>query len=172
MNSKRIFSKSIILLALLVPLFYFSAINTDAKKLSPAKEQTVLINKISNKTYSFIDNIKENIVPTIKDYQPETNDGKETRNSLLQMLNSNTDKKQFKKEFKKEFKSTMKKGMSQTGITSVKAQNKQLKQTLRSFDEMKSSDLNKIDQQINRFVLVFLQVIDGKTTIQLPAIKE
>ncbi|MCF6515907.1 hypothetical protein GSH19_07085 [Lactobacillus sp. S2-2] len=171
MNSKRIFSKSIIVLALLFPLFYFSAINTDAKKVSPEKEQTVLINKISNKTYSFMDKIKENVIPAIKDYKPETSDGKDAKQGLLDGLNSSTDKKQFKKEFKKQFKITMKKGMSQTGITSVKAQNKQLKQSLKSFDEMKSSDLNKVDQQLNRFVLLFLQVIDGKTTIQLPAIK-
>ncbi|WP_220751897.1 hypothetical protein [Apilactobacillus xinyiensis] len=88
---------------------------------------------------------------------------------MLQMLDLNTSKEKFKKDFKKAFKQGMK-GNSQK--LSTKALNRELKAMNKAFSQVKPSEMNNLTQQAKRWLLVILEVNDGKTTITLPELQK
>ncbi|MCK8607172.1 hypothetical protein [Apilactobacillus ozensis] len=173
MSIKAKLLKGTAIVALIAPLTLSTVglSNANAKNMSQAKEQKVVVSKISNKMYDAVTVMSLDLLPTVRDYQPTTEQGKKTRDIMLQMLDLNTSKEKFKKDFKKAFKQGMKNNQ-QAQKVSTKALNRELKAMDKAFTQVKPSDLNNLTQQAKRWLLVILEVNDGKTTINLPPLQK
>ncbi|KRM67507.1 hypothetical protein FD06_GL000658 [Apilactobacillus ozensis DSM 23829 = JCM 17196] len=173
MSIKAKLLKGTAIVALIAPLTLSTVglSNANAKNVSQTKEQKVVVNKISNKMYDAVTVMSLDLLPTVRDYQPTTEQGKKTRDIMLQMLDLNTSKEKFKKDFKKAFKQGMKNNQ-QAQKVSTKALNRELKAMYKAFTQVKPSDLNNLTQQAKRWLLVILEVNDGKTTITLPPLQK
>ncbi|WP_054658114.1 hypothetical protein [Apilactobacillus ozensis] len=64
------------------------------------------------------------------------------------------------------------KNNQQAQKVSTKALNRELKAMYKAFTQVKPSDLNNLTQQAKRWLLVILEVNDGKTTITLPPLQK
>ncbi|WP_105956781.1 hypothetical protein [Apilactobacillus quenuiae] len=170
MSVKSKLFKVLAVVSLLLPLALsanISNVNASAKK-----SHVVKVAKHNNTTafadeiYNFSSFFKKDLLPTVKQYNAKTKSGKETKEFLLAVLNDKMSKKQFRNEFEKSMKSN-----PEYKMTSAKERNKMFGEAAKQFKNFKLSDLNKISSLAKRWVLVLLQVNDGKTTIHLPAMK-
>lgn len=174
MSVKSKLFKGLAVISLLLPIAFsanINNVNANAKKSHAVK---VVKHNHNNKTtaafadeiYNFSSFFKKDLLPTVKNYKAETKSGRETKSGLLAMLNDKMSKKQFRSEMEKSMKSN-----PEFKNTSAKERNKMFSEATKQVKNVKLSDLNKISSLAKRWVLVLLQVNDGKTMIHLPAMK-
>lgn len=78
MSIKAKLLKGTAIVALIAPLTLSTVglSNANAKNVSQTKEQKVVVNKISNKMYDAVTVMSLDLLPTVRDYQPTTEQGK------------------------------------------------------------------------------------------------
>lgn len=170
MSIKSKLFKGLAAVSLLAPvaLSANSVNNVSANKVHSAKvvKHTDSTKQFADKMYDFSNFFKKDLLPTVKNYKAETKSGKNTKQTLLAVLDQKMSKKQFINKFEKSMKSN-----PEFKSTSAKERNKMFSESTKAFKNVKLSDLNKISSLAKRWTLVLLQVNDGKTTIHLPAMK-